>query len=149
MRGRSMEPALKGGDLVTYSTNAYSKIADVKRWDIIVHILDFGKPTGTGIVAKRVVGLPGDKLEFKDNMIILNGSPIKLPPDIVLNYKNLTGYSFQYLNTNGNLVFVPADCVFTLGDNAVISLDSRHYGPVQFECILGKVVSTRPGVKIN
>lgn len=144
---RSMEPALKAGDSFTYATDAYRKIGDVQRWDIIVYYHDFGKPQGLGLVVKRAVGLPGDKLEFKENVIILNGSAIKLPSEVVLNYKELNRQAFEYLCANGNSVSVPADCVFAIGDNAVISYDSRFYGPINFEDICGKVISIRHCVK--
>jgi len=135
MHGSSMEPAMKEGDLFICNTNAYNKITDIQRWDIIAYNHDFGPDLKTALVAKRVVGLPGDKLDFEGNAILLNGSPIKLPDGIVLNYKNFTHQIFKYLSLT-----VPEDCVFTIGDNSIISMDSRYYGPINFKDILGKVI---------
>ena len=132
---KHMLTQLKEGDLFICNTNAYNKITDIQRWDIIAYNHDFGPDLKTALVAKRVVGLPGDKLDFEGNAILLNGSPIKLPDGIVLNYKNFTHQIFKYLSLT-----VPEDCVFTIGDNSIISMDSRYYGPINFKDILGKVI---------
>jgi len=148
MHGQAMEPALKNGDSFVCDIDAYNKNSDIKRWDIIAYIYNFGPTQRNCFAVKRVIGLPGDKLDFEKNAILLNGSPIKLPEGIVFNYKDLIDPTLhKYLSDNYCSVIVPADCVFAMGDNATHSLDSRIYGPINFKDILGKVTLASPETK--
>ncbi len=77
---------------------------------------------------KRVVGLPGDRLEFKNGEVYRNGN--KLEEEYV---RGTTEASILE-------VVVPEHCVYVLGDNRGRSTDSRKIGPVPVDNIQGRVV---------
>ncbi|MDR7471776.1 MAG: signal peptidase I, partial [Armatimonadota bacterium] len=77
---------------------------------------------------KRIVALPGDAVEIRDGRLIVNGTPVDEP----------------YLNgrPQGSFgpVVIPDDAVFVLGDNRNNSEDSRAFGPLKSEFIVGQAV---------
>lgn len=120
---RSMEPTLKPGEYYIVSLHAYRDGTRPRRGDIIV----FTGPDGLPYV-KRVVGLPGDRLYLVGGMVWVNGGRLTEP----------------YLKEQPGLgpplaLKVPADRVFVLGDNRNFSEDSRDYGPVPLDQIMGRV----------
>lgn len=91
--------------------------------------LDIGKKT----YIKRVIGVPGDYIEIKDNKVFVNGNELKedyLDDGMVT---EMAGGVF----TN---IVVPNKCVFVMGDNRTNSRDSRHFGCVPLEKIEGKIL---------
>ncbi len=78
------------------------------------------------LLIKRVVGLPGDEVAIHDGHVYINGQPL----------------DESYLNqdTRGNLAprVVPPLHVFVMGDNRRASNDSRSFGPVHIDNILGR-----------
>lgn len=78
---------------------------------------------------KRVIGKPGDTLEFKDNKVYRNGIALEEP---------YTKEPMSY--TSDKKVIVPENHVFVMGDNRNNSSDSRYIGPVPKNQVLGKVV---------
>jgi signal peptidase I len=80
---------------------------------------------------KRVVGLPGDLIELKDGAVYVNGAR--------LDELYLQGARTPCLNQCAPLTLTP-DQYFVMGDNRPNSLDSRSFGPVPSEQIIGRVV---------
>jgi signal peptidase I len=78
---------------------------------------------------KRVIGKPGDTLEFKDHKVYRNGMALDEP---------YTKEPMSY--TSDNKIIVPENHVFVMGDNRNNSSDSRYIGPVPKNQVLGKVV---------
>lgn len=78
---------------------------------------------------KRVIGRPGDVLEFKDNAVWRNG--VKLKENYI---KEEMNYNLDYPIT------VPEGTVFVMGDNRNHSADSRFIGPVPIDHVLGRVI---------
>ena len=124
----SMEPTLRGcegctNDRVLVNKLAYD-LSDVERGDIVL----FESPVDGVVLIKRVVGLPGDTLEIRDGTLYLNGAPQEEP----------------YLNPDARYpppfgpVTVPAEHFFAMGDNRTGSTDSRVYGPVPGENLIGE-----------
>ena len=68
--GASMENTLHDGELLLLSKISY-KVSDIKRFDIVV----INK--GNDKVVKRVIGLPGDKVEYIDNKLYINDAEVK------------------------------------------------------------------------
>lgn len=112
-----------------------------KRYDIIIFnsdsILDpaSGKPKQ---LIKRVIALPGEQVVVQDDKVrVINTEhPQGFDPDSGQSYqKNLPPTSPGDVRLT-----VPADQVFVMGDNRVNSEDSRYFGPVPAEDIVGKLV---------
>ena len=80
------------------------------------------------ILVKRVIGLPGDKLEIKNSQLYIN--------DKLTEEKYLT----EVMNTDMEPVTVPENSVFVMGDHRNVSNDSRDVGPIPCKNILGHAV---------
>lgn len=127
--GASMEPTLNGGNLVL--VEKVSKLSHtLKRGDIIVARTEL--PLFLFIkknVIKRIIGLPGDSIEIKANQVFVNGQLLTEP----------------YIKagmTNGTFFgTVPEDHYFIMGDNRLVSSDSRNpeIGFIDQQQIEGKV----------
>lgn len=108
----SMEPSIPTGNTVVVNRLAYSK-QDVKRGDIIF----FESSEFNATFGKRVIGLPGDTVAFKDGYVVINGQ-----------YTDESAYIDENVETNCSKTFtVPDDCYFVLGDNREVSNDSRFW----------------------
>ncbi len=132
--GLSMMPTLKDQDRMIVNKFSYN-IGEPKRFDIIV----FHAPEGKDYI-KRVIGLPGDTLEYKDDVLYINGKAYKEP--YLDEYKKqvedgpLTG-SFTLEEKIGRKT-VPKGELFVMGDNRRFSKDSRHIGTVPMSKVIGK-----------
>ncbi|MEK9197750.1 signal peptidase I [Ureibacillus sp. 179-F W5.1 NHS] len=132
--GESMMPTLKNGDRMIVNKIGY-KIGEPDRFDIVV----FHAPEGKDYI-KRVIGLPGDHIEYKDDQLYINGEPIDEP--YLDEYKSqitegtLT-QDFTLEEIDPNLEVVPEGYVFVMGDNRRYSKDSRHIGVVSQDEIIG------------
>jgi signal peptidase I len=143
-----------------YGTFGFSFIkrpisSEIERGNIIV--FDFPKDTSVRYV-KRVIGLPEDRVEFISRKLKINDKLIEtkevsfdkatgIEKDDVLRamQENLTGiaYSIVYSENVTSKDFVgvvPADCFFVMGDNRDNSNDSRYWGFVPSQNVVGKVV---------
>ena len=132
--GESMMPTLENGDRMIVNKFSY-KIGEPKRFDIVV----FHAPEQKDYI-KRVIGLPGDYIEYKDDQLYINGKPFNEP--YLDKYKaeitegNLT-YDFNLKDIDPNLDVIPEGYVFVMGDNRQYSKDSRHIGIVSIDEIIG------------
>lgn len=128
---------------------------DVKRGDIIV--FRFPPQPATNYV-KRVMGVPGDRIRVENKVVFLNGHKLDEPytqhidPGMMPYRDNFPStpvgvYQFQdrvaemldkHVDRNTNEVIVPPDSYFAMGDNRDNSLDSRYWGFVPRENIVGK-----------
>ena len=108
----SMEPTLMTGDYVFINKLAYA-VKDVERGDIIC----FWSVEYNEYFTKRVVGIPGDHIEFHDGYVYINGFQA-----------DESAYIPDGVETNCIRTFdVPDGCVFVLGDNRENSYDSRFF----------------------
>ncbi|WP_033829240.1 signal peptidase I [Bacillus andreraoultii] len=125
--GESMMPTLEDRDRMIVNRLSY-KVGEPKRFDIVVF-----HATEEKDYIKRVIGLPGDKIEYKDDTLYINGKKIDEP--YLKEYKKeLIGGTL----TDPFTVEVPKGHVFVMGDNRRYSKDSRHIGPIPIDEILGK-----------
>lgn len=99
------------------------RVNGIDRFDIVVI------KTGKTKIIKRVIGLPGETVEYKDNKLYINGKKVKDK------YGSDTTYDFD-------LVKVPDNSYFVLGDNRTDSVDSRLLGPISKNDILGHATFT-------
>jgi len=122
--GSSMVPSFHDGDYVIVNRLAY-ELGEIERGDVIVfpYPLD---PEEDFI--KRVIGLPGDRVSVNDGQLFLNGTPLD------------EEYIREPMRATMDEVVVPAGYVYVMGDNRNDSDDSRRWGPLSIEAIIGKAV---------
>jgi len=130
--GNSMSPTLKEHDFVVVEN-----FSDIKRFDIIV----FHAPDGNTYV-KRVVGLPGDHIEYKKDNLYVNH---KLVEETFL--KDIKKKKNEYVFTTDfdskdltGTKTIPKDQYFVMGDNRRLSKDSRSFGTISSYSIIGKAI---------
>lgn len=127
--GPSMTPTYLNGDILVVDKFSYI-FGDVKRNDIV----SFSNSTSKYLI-KRVIGLPGDKVEFKNNELYIND---RLFIEDYLSDESIThDFTFDTLGVS----VVPEGSYFVLGDNRTNSQDSRDpkIGFVKKEDIVGRV----------
>ena len=128
--GESMNPTLQDKDRMVVT-----KIGEPKRFDIVV----FHAPDGRDYI-KRVIGLPGDSIEYKNDVLYINGKAHNEPYlekyKKRLNDGTLT-YSFTLKETAVGSETVPKDSLFVMGDNRRKSNDSRDIGAIPMEKVIG------------
>ncbi|HQB94750.1 MAG TPA: signal peptidase I, partial [Candidatus Omnitrophota bacterium] len=86
---------------------------------------------------KRLAGLPGDTVEIRNGVLIINGIPQETPPFGKNRYYNVEDWEY---GKSGHAIKVPEGYYFTLGDNSAHSADSRQWGFVPRKDIIGKAV---------
>ena len=117
VNGDSMMDTLHDGDIMLLDIIGFKKNG-LKRFDIVV------VDEGSELIIKRVIGLPGEKVEFIDNELYINDKKIK------------DKYSSNY--TEDFSIKVGKGKYFVMGDNRENSMDSRVFGAFSKEQILGK-----------
>jgi len=162
----SMVPTLPVGNLILVNKSAYGirnpinnevwlKNKAPKRGDVVV----FKFPLNKNIhFVKRIIGLPGDVITYKNKRLIINGIPVESKSIHLKNKKNIEdkeSYSIfrEYLNNKTYQVSinndttedddfvnlkVPSNMYFMMGDNRDYSEDSRYWGFVSEEELVGK-----------
>lgn len=124
VEGDSMEPNLSDNNIVLLYKLDY-RLNEIKRFDVVVI-----EHNGNKLI-KRVVGLPGEHIEYIDNNLYIDGFIV----DEGFNHDDT--YNFK-LETIGYLS-IPGDKYFVIGDNRDDSTDSRMIGLIDKENILGSV----------
>ena len=118
--GASMDNTLKDGQLVIINKFIY-RFDDIKRFDIVV----VSNEINNDKIIKRVIGLPNETIMYKDNNLFINGELIKTDYDF--------GDTEDFTKTTKDNEY------FVLGDNRVVSKDSRVLGNFTKNDILGRV----------
>jgi signal peptidase I len=129
VRGASMEPSFYDREYLLIDEISY-RFSKPDRGDVIV----FRYPRDTSeFFIKRIIGLPGDTVDVKNGKVIvtneLNSGGVILEEE----------YTDHVATFNETHVKLNPDEYFLLGDNRSASLDSRNFGPVKREYIVGKV----------
>ena len=166
----SMRPTILEGDRVFINKLAYDLKVPFTTW----HIAEWSNPQRGDIVVffsphdgkrlvKRVVGLPGDTIELRNNTLAINGEPVAYQPIAEELLRDLTpadragrvfaseqlpgqthavaGYPAAPAMRSFALQRVPAGHYFTMGDNRDDSFDSRYWGPVDRKQIIGRATA--------
>lgn len=121
-----MKPILKPGDKVKLLEKQ-----NIERYDIVV----IDTPVIGIEYAFRVIGLPGEWIQFKENSVFINGKQIRLPNEISYS-QNLPQNAFVGIEKK---FLIKPDRYFVIGDNMEKSRDSRVFGPIPKDAILGFV----------
>lgn len=162
----SMKPTIIEGDRIFINKVAY----DLKVPFTTIRIFEWANPTWGDIVVlrspedgkrlvKRVVGLPGDRIEIRRGRLLVNGTPaeyLALAPEIInqIDLQEQPSYIFATESLQGHAhatmfgmtgsqrdfgpFTVPEHKYFVMGDNRDNSYDSRRFGPVDHDAILGQ-----------
>jgi len=124
IEGPSMQPNLREGQFLIVNRLAY-RTGVIQRGDIVV--FEYPAAPQRDLI-KRVIGLPGEQLEIVRGRVWINGQPIEE------SYVSEPGIYSQAATT------IPPDHVFVMGDNRNNSNDSRRWGPLPTQNIVGKAV---------
>lgn len=134
VEGDSMQPTLESGERMLIDRVAY-------RWHLPCpgDVVAIQLP-GEDLVVKRVIGCPGDVVRLPAGRVSVNGRVLQEP------------YLSRDTRTEpGRLTTQPyavqPECYFVLGDNRGVSVDSRFFGAVRREWIVGRVTSLRQAVR--
>jgi len=128
VRGQSMEPNFENGDYLIVDEISY-RFKNPRRGEVIV----FKYPNNSSQrFIKRIIGLPGEIIEIKNGKITIQ-------EDKSSQVLNELDY-LPLLKTTGDIkVELGENEYFVLGDNRAYSFDSRRFGPLSEEKIIGKV----------
>ncbi len=122
VHGLSMEPSLHTDQRLVVEKISY-RLHGPRRGDIVV----FSMPDQSSeLLIKRVIGLPGETVEIQSGRVYINGTPLDEP------------YLDQETRGRFGPTIVPPLRVFVLGDNRNFSNDSRAFGVVPIQDILGR-----------
>ncbi|MBV8500990.1 MAG: signal peptidase I [Paucibacter sp.] len=162
----SMRPTLLEGDVVLVNRVAYdlklpltevvlAHLGDPRRGDVVT----FSSPRNGDRLIKRVVGLPGDVVEMRDEKLLINGAAVSYSEAQDIREQLVSGASIPAVRATEHLqghdhqvqvmptvaarrdfgpVTVPAGQYFMLGDNRDNSADSRYIGFVPREKLIGR-----------
>src|SRR5260370_11051400 len=144
-----MDPIIRKGSPVVVDRFYYAK-NEPERWHVVLFALAHRQvkelPAEAGGLRnpafhfiKRVVGLPGERVRFTASGIYVNDRQVSAPEDLARHYANFSGVeNFAF----GAKEFeVPDESLFVVGDNTAKSKDSRHFGAVSYQCVVGRVVA--------
>jgi len=129
VEGRSMQPTLSEGDRVIvwqlfYTPNLFDVVV-LEHTDGVYHV-------------KRVLGTPGDHVDYVSGQLFINGNLIEEP--YLYEDFSQTGFIFEQLCQFDDCHVIPENYFLVLGDNRNVSGDSRRYGLVHRSQIVGRSV---------
>ncbi len=141
----AMAPTIVAGDYVTAEKMTY-RFREPRRGEIVVFRTDGIERLRAGqYFTFRVVGLPGERISIDPPHLVIDGKKVTDPPifeSIASGQGGYGGYvpSRQgYLDTKGSEFVLGEDQYFVIGDDAVDAYDSRYWGAVPRENIIGRV----------
>ena len=131
VRGDSMYDTLKDGEVLLLGKINY-RLSDIKRFDIVVI-----KDLQGEIIIKRIILLPGDNIENKDDVLYINGKAYnkRFTDDVTEDFTLEEICQIHQVNCTTK---IPKDMYLVLGDNRDVSADSRVKGLINRSQIQGK-----------
>lgn len=124
--GSSMYPNLQNNDILLLNKLKY-RFWNIERGDVVA--LQF---EDTNYLVKRVIGLPGETVEIRNNQVYINGQVLEeeyLSDEVITDEFSLSEIGYDV---------IPEDMYFVLGDNREHSSDSRELGLVSKNNIIGE-----------
>jgi signal peptidase I len=150
----SMQPAIMQGDRIF--VDSYHKNRPPRQGDIVVYLL----PEIPRLFAvKRIIGVPGDHIHLRDGVVYRNGEKLDeknyaqhklrdynpyrdnfpaVPPSEMYGVRNERWTQELPSHIEGGDIVVPPDSYFAMGDNRDVSYDSRYWGFIPRENIIGR-----------
>ncbi|QGQ44598.1 signal peptidase I [Metabacillus sediminilitoris] len=133
VEGVSMQPTYEEGRLLSINKLGVY-FTPLKRFDIVV----FYPPNSDEIYVKRVIGLPGDEIHYKDDQLYVNNKAVNEPFLPLKDNSNVTKLTGNFtLEEITNDIKIPKGYIFVIGDNRLQSRDSRHFGLVKMDDVIG------------
>ncbi|MCH9803048.1 signal peptidase I [bacterium] len=134
----SMVPTLEEGDRVVVNRLSY-QFGEVGRGQVVV----FKKPQGSSgqnDLIKRIIGLPGETIRFADNQVYVNGLRLEEPylAEQDSTRPRLTIPGCAQTTPAPDTCVVPEGTIFMMGDNRLGSSDSRVFGPIEIDSVVGR-----------
>src|SRR6201993_1912395 len=126
VEGTSMAPLLSDQERIFINKFVY-RFEPIQRGDVVVFWYPFDHSKS---FIKRVIGLPGEKVEIRQGAVYVNGQIVP-EPYVPPQYEDLSDFG---------PVLVPKDSYFVMGDHRESSNDSRFFGPVAIQFIYGRAV---------
>jgi signal peptidase I len=135
VEGSSMKPTLQDGNLLVINKFGYQH-GGIERFDVIVFHANQKED-----YVKRVIGLPGDRVSYEKGKLYINGINVDEP------FLNVYGTTFEgdqltedfTLQEKTGEEVIPDGKLFVIGDNRLGSYDSRHFGFIDIDQVVGKV----------
>lgn len=128
MRSQSMAPTLAVGDGIMVSTSAYANSQPQ-----INDVIAFNSPAESKITfVSRVIAREGERVKISSGKVYVNGNEIEQPYIATSRLQRKSSLELQE-------TIVPKDTIFVLSDNRDNSLDSRYFGVIPTESLIGKV----------
>jgi signal peptidase I len=126
VRSDSMTPTLRAGDQLL-AEKVSPRLHRFARGDVVVL-----EPPGSqdALMVKRVVALAGDRVGLADGRLVVNGTRVQEA------YVDLATVDGVYFGP----VVVPSGALFVMGDNRAVSVDSRDFGAVPEDRVVGRMV---------
>jgi len=122
--GLSMAPHISSGEYVLINTFAY-RLGPPKRGDIVA----FRGDDARAVFIKRVIGLPGDRIRVDRGSVSIDGRHLNEP---YVHFPDARSFAE---------VVVPPSSLYVLGDNRANSEDSRFFGPVGDDRLIGRALA--------
>jgi signal peptidase I len=170
----SMKPTILEGDRIVVNKLAYDLRVPYTNWRLVSwgdpergDIVVLTSPVDGTRLVKRVVGLPGDTIAMLRNQLVVNGQPVRyspLDPELVVEFEPQSGHrvlAAEELDGEAHAMMiipgaptlqsfapisVPEGRFFLMGDNRDESFDSRHFGLVDRELIVGRAMAVAGSV---
>ena len=120
--GDSMEGTVDDGNILLIE-KVTPRFLNLKRFDIVVV-----KHKNPNYIVKRIIGLPGDRLSYKDNQLYINGKYVQ------------EAFLKNVITENIDEIIIPDNEYFVLGDNRSNSVDSREFGTINKNQMEGRAI---------
>lgn len=128
IKGNSMEPSFHNNEYILTDKISY-RFKEPHRGDVVI----FKAPRNPDVdYIKRIIGLPKDRLKIQKGYVYINGE--------ILNEPYLTDKTIALLGSSvqeGIEITIPEGYYFVMGDNRAHSSDSREFGPIPSNLIIG------------
>ncbi|RED76140.1 signal peptidase I [Cohnella phaseoli] len=130
IEGPSMFPTFKTGERIVVNKLIF-ELRSPKRGEIVV----LRSPEGRTLI-KRIIGLPGDRIQLKNNLVYINGE-VLVEPYLQSSLYDKAGNGIKMIRDYSQYL-VPENKLFVLGDNRLHSQDSRALGAISLKEVIGR-----------